>query len=188
MSDRIDAFLARLERLSIDDLQVLVPPAADPVERDAVLDRVEGAAGAAGRLDELDEAADRARSAIVGALSFRGYDPTFFGLNWGRSWARSPDRMVLIEAVEDAAMAAVVADLLPDDAAALAERFEVVASMRNTAPATHPTSREHPTIARAIVLLAFVGFIAGAAISLTDLVADVVDGVGGCGNLLSLQC
>ena len=188
MSERIDAFLARLERLSIDDLQVLALPPADPGERSALLERVDASARAAGRLDELDEAADRANAAIIGALSQRGYEPTWFGLNWGRALARSEDRAALVEAVEDAAVAAVVADLVPDDAAALAEPFELVASMAGTAPAVNPTSSAHRNPVRAAWVFGAFELLFAAGIALTDLVAEIVRNVVGCGTLFALGC
>jgi hypothetical protein len=176
MSERIDAFLARLERLSIDDLQVLALPPADPDERDALLDRVDAAARAAGRLVELEEGTDRATAAIVGALSFRGYEPTWFGLNWGRALARSEDRAALVEAVEDAAVAAVVADLAPEVAAALAEPFELVASMAGTAPAVNPTSSAHRNAVRAAWVFGAFGWLFAAGIALMDLALQIVGG------------
>jgi hypothetical protein len=174
MTERIDAFLARLEQLSIDDLQVLSLPRADPDARDELLDRVDAAARAAGRLDELDDAADRARAVIVNELSFRGLEPTWFGLNWGRALARSEDRATLVEAVEDAAIAAVVADLVPEEAAALAERFELVASMAGAAPATNPSSATHRNVVRAAWLVGAAGLLLGAGIVLTQLVVDLL--------------
>jgi hypothetical protein len=188
MSARIDAFLDRLDRLSIDDLQVLALPPADPDERDALLDRVEAAARSAGRLGELDDASNRATEAIVTALSFRGYEPTWFGLNWGRALARSEDRAALVQAVEDAAVAAVVADLAPEAAAALAERFELVASMAGTAPAINPTSVRHRNVVRAAWVFGAFGLLFAAGIALTDIVAAIVRNVVGCGNLLALGC
>jgi len=183
MSVRIDAFLARLDRLSIDDLQVLALPPAHPDERDALLDRADAAARAAGRLAELEDAADRANEAIVTALSARGYEPTWFGLNWGRALARSEDRAALVQAVEDAAIAAVVADLVPEDAAALAEPFELVASMAGTAPAVNPTSTRHRNVVRAAWVFGAFGLLFAAGITLTDVVVNVV-----CGNLNAFGC
>ena len=137
--DRVGAFLGALERLTVDDLAVLALPEPDPDERTALLARAITAAEEAGRLDEVRAAPGRAREVIVNAFAFRAYDPTWFGLNWGRSLGRADDRARLLAAVEDAAIAAVVADLLPEDeVAALREPFERVASMAGTAPAANP--------------------------------------------------
>jgi len=137
--DRTAAFLETLSRLNVDDLAVLALPEPDPDERTDLLARAITAAEEAGRLDEVRAAPGRAREIIVQAFSFRAYDPTWFGLNWGRSLGRADDRARLLAAVEDAAIAAVVADLLPeDDVAALREPFERIASMAGTAPAANP--------------------------------------------------
>jgi hypothetical protein len=138
-SDRVGAFLETLSRLAVDDLAVLALPEPDRDDRTAALGRAEAAAERAGRLEELRAAPKRAREILVQAYSFRAYDPTWFGLNWGRSLGRADDRARLLAAVEDAAVAAVVADLLAeDDVAGLREPFEHVASMAGTAPAANP--------------------------------------------------
>ena len=161
--DRVGAFLEVLERLAVDDLAMLALPEPDPEERSALLVRAEAAAAKAGRLDELRAAPSRAREAVVQAFAFRAYEPTWFGLNWGRSLGRADDRARLVAAVEDAAVAAVVADLLPgDDVAALREPFEHVASMAGTAPAASPLI-EGPRRRRALVAALFALTFAGAA-------------------------
>jgi hypothetical protein len=170
--DRTAAFLATLSRFSVDDLAVLALPEPDPDERTTLLARAITAAEAAGRLDEVRAAPARARGVIVNAFSFRAYDPTWFGLNWGRSLGRADDRARLLTAVEDAAVAAVVADLLPeDDVAALREPFERIASMAGTAPATNPQI-QGPNRRRAVIGAVLVLGAAGAA-ALGGLVAAV---------------
>ena len=170
--DRTAAFLARLSRSSVDDLAVLALPEPDPDERTALLARAITAAEEAGRLDEVRAAPGRAREVIVNAFAFRAYDPTWFGLNWGRSLGRSDDRARLLAAVEDAAVAAVVADLLPEDeVAALREPFERIASMGGTAPAANPLI-QGPNRRRAVIGAVFVLGAAGAA-ALGGLIAAV---------------
>jgi hypothetical protein len=137
--DRTGAFLETLSRFTVDDLAVLALPEPDPDERTELLARAITAAEEAGRLDEVRDAPGRARDVIVHAFSVRAYDPTWFGLNWGRSLGRADDRARLLAAVEDAAIAAVVADLLPeDDIAALREPFGLLTSMAGTASAANP--------------------------------------------------
>lgn len=139
MTDRVAPFLERLSRLSLDDLAMLALPEPDAATRNELLQRALDAGVAAGRGAEAREAPARARDAIVRSFSFRGYDATWFGLNWGRSIGRATDRARLIAAVEDAAVAEVVADLLPsDDVGALREPFELVSSMAGTAPLANP--------------------------------------------------
>ena len=170
--DRVGAFLATLSRFSVDDLGVLALPEPDPDERIDLLARAITAAEGAGRLDEVRAAPGRAREVIVQAFSFRAYDPTWFGLNWGRSLGRADDRARLLAAVEDAAVAAVVADLLPeDDVAALREPFEQISAMAGTAPAANPLIRG-PNRRRAVIGAVFVLGAAGAA-ALGGLVAAV---------------
>ena len=170
--DRVRAFLQALERLAVDDLSVLALPEPDPDERTALLARAITAAEEAGRLDEVRAAPGRAREVIVNAFAFRAYDPTWFGLNWGRSLGRSDDRARLLAAVEDAAVAAVVADLLSeDDVAALREPFERIASMGGTAPAANPLI-QGPNRRRAVIGAVFVLGAAGAA-ALGGLIAAV---------------
>ena len=162
-ADRTGAFLETLSRFTVDDLAVLALPEPDPDERTVLLARAITAAEEAGRLDEVRAAPGRAREVIVRAFSFRAYDPTWFGLNWGRSLGRADDRARLLAAVEDAAIAAVVADLLPeDDIAALREPFERIASMAGTAPASNPQI-EGPNRRRAVIGAVFVVAAAGAA-------------------------
>lgn len=137
--DRLAPFLDRLSHLAIDDLAMLALPEPDPEARRALLQRALDAAVSSGRGDEARTAPGRARDAIVRAYSFRGYDATWFGLNWGRSIGRADDRARLIAAIEDAALAEMVADLLPlDDVAALREPFELAASMTGAAPLANP--------------------------------------------------
>ena len=137
--DRVGSFLDRLSRLNIDDLAMLALPEPDAAARAELLQRALDAAVAAGRGDVAREAPARARDAIVRAYSFRGYDVTWFGLNWGRSIGRATDRARLIAAIEDAAVAEVVADLLPsDEVAALREPFEIATSMTGAGPSASP--------------------------------------------------
>jgi hypothetical protein len=175
MTERVDAFLRRLEHLSIDDLTVLALGPADPDERDRLLDRIDAAAKAAGRLEEVDEAADRAAAILVHAFSFRSLEPTWFGLNWGRSLARPVDRAVLLQAVEDGAMAAVVADLVPDDAEALADPFERAASMVGTAtPANPRAGRISPNVVRIAWVVGAFGWVVLSAQVVLGLVDDIL--------------
>jgi hypothetical protein len=138
----LDAYLAELERLSVDDLSMVALPEPDPDERAALLQKAVDSAAAAGRREALAGAPGRAREKLFRAYAFRAYEPTWFGLNWGRSLGRADDRARLIAAVEDAAVAAVVADLLPEeDVAALREPYDIARSMKGAAPAANPIIR-----------------------------------------------
>jgi hypothetical protein len=140
---RVEAFLAAVERTSVDDLQMVALPPPDPTARTDRLDTVVAAAAAAGRTSLLTEARSRTRALILGAFGRRTYDPTWFGLNWGRSLGRSTDRAALLAAADDAAAGTVVEDLI-DDAGLLEELtspFQMAVAMRGTAPATNPNIR-----------------------------------------------
>jgi hypothetical protein len=140
--DALAAFLAELGRYSVDDLAMVALPEPDPDERAALLQRAVDAAHAADRREELAMAPARAREQLFRAWSRRGYEPTWFGLNWGRSLGRADDRARLVAAVEDAAVAAVMADLLsPEDVGALREPFDIATSMAGAAPASNPIIR-----------------------------------------------
>jgi hypothetical protein len=139
MTDRLAPFLDRLSRLSVDDLAVLALPEPDPEERAELMARALAVAEPAGRADDLRRAPGRARDAAIGAFSFRGYEPTWFGLNWGRSLGRADDRAHLLAAIEDAAIAEIVADLLgTDDLRLLREPFERAISMSGSASSASP--------------------------------------------------
>ena len=142
MTDRLAAFLDELYHRNLDDLGMISLPEPDPAVRAELLGRATAAATAAGpdRLAELRSVPDRVGQLAFRSFSFRGYEPSWFGLIWGRSIGRADDRARLVTAVEDAAVAAVVADLLPtDDLDALREPFELASSMAGTAPGVNPT-------------------------------------------------
>lgn len=176
MTDRIDGFLRRLGRLNLDDLTVLALGPVDIEERDRLLDGIDAAARAAGRLDEVDEAADRADDFMFARFSDRGFEPTWLGVTWGRSVGRVEDRTRLIQAVEDAAMAAVVADLAPADAARLSEPFELLATMAGAAPAGPPRSRRTGRgVSSVALIVATVSLVAATWYGIVRAVADALD-------------
>ena len=127
---RLDDFLAGLDRVGLEDLRLLSLPLPDPDERAAVLADVDRIAVEAGRKPQVDEARRRTREAIERAYARHQYEPTWAGLNWGRSLGTTNDRLGLALAAEDAAVAAVIGDLLDEDTvAALSEPFERAAGM-----------------------------------------------------------
>ena len=173
-SDRVLTFLSRLDRLSVDDLIVLALAPSDPDEVDRLRERAEQAAEGAGRRDELDEAIDRAREMIITSFSFRGLEPTWFGLNWCRSIGRAEDRARLFAAIEDGARAAIVADLVPEEAGILGDPFEIAASMRGTGPSSNPSSSVHRNAVRLAWVYATFGLITVGAQLIVDLVAEIL--------------
>jgi hypothetical protein len=129
-ADRLEAFLARLDRLGLEDLRLLALPLPDPTERGALLTEVDRVATEAQRGNLVEEGRRRSREAIFRAYDRHQYDPTWAGLNWGRSLGTSRDRLGLVLAAEDAAVAAVLSDLLDEDTViTLTEPFERAAGM-----------------------------------------------------------
>jgi hypothetical protein len=175
VTDRLAPFLEQLYRRNLDDLGVIALPEPDQAVRAELLASATAAAAAAGpdRLAELRSVPDRVGALAFRSYSFRGYEPSWFGLMWGRSIGRAGDRARLIAAVEDAAVAEVVADLLPaDDLAALREPFELASSMAGAASSVNPriTSRRAAGVVAGVYLAAWLAgagaVIAGAIVGL----------------------
>ena len=114
-TDRLEVFLARLDRLALEDLRLVALPLPAPDERAAMLDPVRRAAAEAGRTVLVEDARRRAREAVMIAYNRHQYDPTWAGLNWGRSLGTTKDRLGLVVAAEDAAISAVMSDLLDEE-------------------------------------------------------------------------
>jgi hypothetical protein len=134
-SDRLDAFLHRLDRTNLADLEVLALPEPDRDRRATLLGRVAAAATAAGPdgVPGVQRTRAEVRELMLERLSHDGFRPTWAGLNWMSSPMRIEDRARLIAAVEDAAVAALLEDRLdPEDVAALREPFQIAASMPGT--------------------------------------------------------
>ena len=127
---RLDAFLERLDRVGLEDLRLISLPLPDRALRGTLLTEVDRVAAGAGRKPLVDEARRRTQDAIARAYARHQYEPTWAGLNWGRSLGTTNDRLSLALAAEDAAVAAVMSDLLDDDTVAvLSEPFEHAAGM-----------------------------------------------------------
>jgi hypothetical protein len=132
-ADRLEDFLARLDRLDLEDLRLLSLPLPYPDERRALHAEIMRQADAVGRRAMVEDARARAREAIISAYTNHQYDPTWIALNWARSLGTTKDRLGLILAAEDAAVAAVLGDVLDEDLAAeLSERFEQAAGMEGS--------------------------------------------------------
>jgi hypothetical protein len=129
-AERLHGFLERLDRLALEDLRLVSLPLPDPDERAALLSEIDRVAADAGRRPLVEVARTKTREAIERAYARHQYDPTWAGLNWGRSLGTTNDRLSLALAAEDAAVASVMSDLLDDDTTAvLTEAFEHAAGM-----------------------------------------------------------
>jgi hypothetical protein len=103
-----------LERLARVDLQVVVVAPPDGT-RVAARSRARTAADAAGRTALFDEAAAAARDATLRAFARAGFSGTWAATEMAASITRASDRVAAAAAFEEAAMAAVVEDLVDDD-------------------------------------------------------------------------
>lgn len=134
-ADRLDAFLEQLDRTALEDLEVVALPEPDPDLRAALLDRVDEAARYAGddRVKQIRDARLRVREIVLRRFAVAALPMTWVGIGWETRPSRTTDRIRLMAAIEDAAIAAMMEDRLePDDLAALREGFDLAASMPGT--------------------------------------------------------
>lgn len=105
------AVLLTFDSLSSDDLtRIALPPTDDDIR--AARSQAEQASRRAGR--EVDLAAVRAEAAelVLRRFGATQFDPTFLGLNWGRSQGPTDQRVAVAEAIADAASADLLDDVL----------------------------------------------------------------------------
>ena len=107
---RVDALLDRLTRV---DLQVVVVPPPDSARLDAQ-ERARAAAAAAGRGALLASSRAAARELTIRAFARAGFSGTWAVTDMAVSVARPEDRVAAAIAFEEAAMAAVVEDLVDE--------------------------------------------------------------------------
>lgn len=115
---RLEAFFVALDRLTPDALGRIAMTLADPGERSGVRAELDDAAARAGRVELVASAREAAREAVLTRYRDALFRPTWAGLNWGLSSGRAEDQAALAIAVEDAAAAAVLEDVLDPDLAA----------------------------------------------------------------------
>jgi hypothetical protein len=108
---RVDALFERFNTLTPVEL-AHIGLLRDDTDRRARLDAVEAAARASNRSVLLGEARAEARDVVLRRYSEGTLNPTWIALNWGVSEGTTADRVAIVEALSDAAAAAVVADLL----------------------------------------------------------------------------
>ena len=110
---RLAALFAAFDRLTPYDLERIGLRRRDGEARASMVQAVVEAAQRANRTALLDEARSTARDAVLRRYREGGLHPTWVGLNWGISQGTTEDRVAIVEALTDAAAAAVVADLVP---------------------------------------------------------------------------
>ncbi len=112
---RATAFLAGLDRLGAADFGGLSIPPDAAEERASARSEALVTADVVGLGPLADTTRVAARESVLRAYTSDMYQPTIFGLNWGRSSGRVADRAAIVLAVEDAALAAVVGDAVDAD-------------------------------------------------------------------------
>jgi hypothetical protein len=134
---RLEALFGRIDRLIPDDLAHVGLAADAHAARDGSRAVAEAAVGAAGLGELAREARRTARDRLLERWSGGQYRPTWVGaLNWGVSTGRAADRAEVIDAIEDAALAAVAEGLVPDDVVVgLASDAEAVLALAIGGPA-----------------------------------------------------
>jgi hypothetical protein len=108
---RVASLLDELARI---ELQVVVVARPDAT-REAARDRARDAAIAAGRGELLEEAIEAVRDAVLRTFALAGFSGTWAATDMAVSVVRAEDRVAAAAAFEEAAMAAIVEDLVDDD-------------------------------------------------------------------------
>jgi hypothetical protein len=112
---RLELLFEGFDRLTPDELARVGMRRDHGEARTSLLRVVAEAAEKHGRTGLLEEARTQAREAVLNRYSAGSLHPTFIGLNWGLSQGTVDDRVSVVQALEDAASAAVVADLVDRD-------------------------------------------------------------------------
>jgi hypothetical protein len=128
---RVAAFLERARRIQ---LQVVVVAPPDDA-RLAARDRARTVAIAAGRGQLIDEATAAARDQALRGFARSAFSGTWAFTDWSMSVARADDRVAAASALEEAAMAEVVEDLVdPETLDILRSTSQELASMAAVPP------------------------------------------------------
>jgi hypothetical protein len=112
---RLEALFEGFDRLTPDELARMGMRRDHGAARASLLRLVAAAAEKHGRTKLLDDARTQARDAVLNRYSAGSLHATYIGLNWGISQGTVEDRVSVVEALEDAASAAVVADVVDRD-------------------------------------------------------------------------
>ena len=99
-------------------------------ERTPAREAAAAACVAAGLGPLLDATREKARTRVIRMYDRNMYQPTWAGLNWGRSLGTVEDRVAVAAAVEDAAIGTVAADVATaDEVETLLEPMRLLAAM-----------------------------------------------------------
>ena len=130
---RVEQFLSDLDRIGIEDVGLVSLPATDMAARAPARSAAVKAAEEAGLGPLQGEARDEARARVVRMYDRNIYQPTWAGLNWGRSLGTIEDRVAVAAAVEDAMIGTVALDVVSADVAnELLEPMRLLIAMHPT--------------------------------------------------------
>jgi hypothetical protein len=135
---RLEIMARQLEHVGLVDLRRVVTEGGPP-GRASLRRETEAAVTRADLGDLLADARTRFRDWLEQAYNRGGYDPTPIALNWGRTLGSVEDRVDVFRTVDDAVLATVAHELVPDeDRQAL---FEPYARMLALRPERRPRHR-----------------------------------------------
>jgi hypothetical protein len=109
---RVEALFREFDRLTPDELGRIGLHRRDDRVAATLRNAVHAAAAETGRERLVSEARALAREAVLRRYADGTLHPTWIALNWGLSQGTVEDRVAIVEALADAAAAAVVADVL----------------------------------------------------------------------------
>jgi len=135
---RVEQFLAELDHVGVEDVGLVSLPAADVAARASARSVAVTAAEDAGLGPYLARTREDARSRVVRMYDRNAYQPTWAGLNWGRSLGTVEDRVAVAAAVEDAAIGTVAMDVAPADV--VEELLEPIRLLISMHPSETPLS------------------------------------------------
>ena len=135
---RVEQFLAELDHVGVEDVGLVSLPAADVAARAPARSVAVTAAEDAGLGPYLARTREDARSRVVRMYDRNAYQPTWAGLNWGRSLGTVEDRVAVAAAVEDAAIGTVAMDVAPADV--VEELLEPIRLLISMHPSEAPLS------------------------------------------------
>jgi hypothetical protein len=112
---RVNRFLIEVSKLPTERLRLFAVAPADADRHRRVVDDVEAIAIGRGVWEPLAEILADVNDWVLRRYADRGYDPTFIGLNWGRSPGTAQDRAIVAGSLREAVTAIVLAPLIPAD-------------------------------------------------------------------------
>jgi hypothetical protein len=132
---RVERFLAELDHVGIEDVALVSLPAADVAARASARSTAVTAAGAAGLGPYLTKTREDVRARVIRMYDRNMYQPTWAGLNFGRSLGTIEDRVAVAAAFEDAAIGTVAMDVVSADVTEeLAEPMRLLIAMHPNEP------------------------------------------------------